>query len=413
MTSRSQRTIGMAPTSGRERYQFLDVLRGFALFGIITANMILYSLYLDLPESAKTSMSTHATDRVLDFLELTFIEGKFYTIFSVLFGIGFSILLIRAQAKGLVFYRFFLRRMSFLFLIGLAHAVLFWNDDILECYAVCGALLLPFVRVRNRTLVAFSVLALAIGAVIKFTGAIPPGFFTGPRDLFFAHFGFTHDSQIEIWTHGSLLNILRLNLSTWFGQVDYVISSGMFFKIFGCFLLGFYLGRNEIHKNLEKHRPTIKSVAIVGLVIGIPLNLIYAYTFESDDSWVRNLSEPLAILPLSAAYASLLCLLWLNSRRRRLLENFAPVGRMALTNYVGQSVICTLIFYGTGLGLGGRMGPTLYLPIGFAVYIAQIALSRLWLNRFQFGPLEWVWRMLTYGSWVPLMKPVAPTERIG
>ena len=78
---------------------------------------------------------------------------------------------------------------------------------------------------------------------------------------------------------------------------------------------------------------------------------------------------------------------------------------MALSNYVGQSVICTLIFYGTGLGLGGRMGPTMYLPIGIAVYFFQIAVSRVWLDRFQFGPLEWIWRMLTYGSRFPLKKP--------
>ncbi len=394
----------MTPTSGQERYEFLDVLRGFALFGIITANMILYSLYLDLPESAKVSMSTYPMDRVLDFLELTFIEGKFYTIFSVLFGIGFSILLTRAQAKNSTFHSFFLRRMFFLFLIGLVHAVLVWNDDILESYAVCGALLLPFVRVRNRTLIAFAVLALAIGAVIKLTGAIPRQSLTGPRELLFHRFGFTHESEMDIWTHGSLLNIFRLNLSSWFGQVDYVISSGMIFKIFGCFLLGFYLGRNEIYRKLEKYKSIIKRVAIVGLAAGIPLNLIYAYTFESDQSWVRNLSEALAILPLSAGYASLLCLLWLSPRWHRLLQTFAPVGRMALTNYVGQSVVCTLIFYGTGLGLGGKMGPTLYLPIGFAVYLTQIVVSRLWLGRFQFGPLEWIWRMLTYGSWIPLTK---------
>ncbi|MBA2703551.1 MAG: DUF418 domain-containing protein [Blastocatellia bacterium] len=393
----------MTPTSGHERYEFLDVLRGFALFGIITANMILYSLYLSLPESARVSMSTYPTDRVLDFLELVLIEGKFYTIFSVLFGIGFSILLTRAQAKSSVFHRFFLKRMFFLYLIGVAHAVLFWHDDILQFYAFCGALLLPFVRVRNRTLIAFSVLALAAGAAIKLTGAIPPESLTGPRDLLFARFGFTHDSRIAIWTHGSLPNILRLNLSSWFGQVEYVISSGMLFKIFGCFLLGFYIGRNEIYKSLEKYRLTIKRVAIVGLATGIPLNLIYAYTFSSE-SWLRNLSEALAILPLSAGYASLLCLLWLSPRGDTLLKYFAPVGRMALTNYVGQSVICTLIFYGTGLGLGGTMGPTLYLPIGFAVYLAQIAVSRLWLDRFQFGPLEWIWRMLTYGSWIPLTK---------
>jgi len=338
----------MTPTLGHERYEFLDVLRGFALFGIITANMIIYSLFLYLPESARVSMSTYSTDRVLDFLELTLIEGKFYTIFAVLFGIGFSILLTRAQAKSSVFHRFFLKRMFFLFLIGVAHAVLVWHDDILESYALCGALLLPFVRVRNRTLIAFSVLALVAPVAIKLVGGIPHEFFTGPRDMLFERFGFTKDSRIDIWTNGSLLNILRLNLSSWFSQVDYVITSGMLFKIFGCFLLGFYIGRNEIYKRLEKYRPTIKRVAIVGLAAGIPLNVIYAYTFSSE-SWWHTLSETVAILPLSAGYTSLLCLLWMSPRRDRLLQYFAPVGRMALTNYVGQSVICTLIVYGTGL----------------------------------------------------------------
>ncbi|HEX9422252.1 MAG TPA: hypothetical protein VF899_03365 [Pyrinomonadaceae bacterium] len=113
MESGIARAVTLTPTAVQERFEFLDVLRGFALFGIVTANMILYSLYLYLPESAKESMNTYSTDRALDFLELVLIEGKFYTIFSVLFGIGFSILLTRAQAKGLVFHRFFLRRLVF------------------------------------------------------------------------------------------------------------------------------------------------------------------------------------------------------------------------------------------------------------------------------------------------------------
>jgi uncharacterized protein len=366
--------------------------------------MVLYSLYDSLSKSAKMSMSTYPIDKVLDFVELTFIEGKFYTIFSVLFGIGFSILLTRSQARSAGFHRFFLRRMSILFLIGLAHAVLVWHDDILECYAVCGALLLPFVKVRNRTIIVFAILVLATGAVIKFTGAIPRHSFTGPREMLYARFGFTHESELARLTQGSVLDIWRQNLADWFGQVDYIISSGMIFKIFGCFLLGFYIGRNEIYKRLENYRATIRRVAIGGLIIGIPLNLIYAYTFSSEEFWVRNLAEPTAILPLSAAYACIVCLLWLNERWHRRVQIFAPVGRMALTNYVGQSVICTLIFYGTGLGLGGRMGPTLYLPIAFAVYLGQIAVSRMWLARFQFGPLEWIWRMLTYGRWVPMTK---------
>lgn len=403
MESGTARAVTLTPTSVQERFEFLDVLRGFALFGIITANMVLYSLYLYLPESGKVSMNTHSTDRVLDFLELVLIEGKFYTIFSVLFGIGFSILLTRAQAKDLVFHRFFLRRLFVLYLIGATHAILFWHDDILQFYALCGALLLPFVRVRNRTILVFSALALVAPAAITLSGAIPPESFTAPRDMLFDRFGFTHDTRIDVWTGESVAEIVRLNLSSWFDQLDYVISSGMLFKIFGSFLLGFYLGRNEIHKNLQKYRPIIKRLAFFGIATGVPLNVIYASTFSSE-SWLHTVSSTVGILPLSAGYASLLCLIWLGPSGSKLLHHFAPVGRMALTNYVGQSVICTLIFYGTGLGLGGKMGPTLYLPVGFAVYLFQVVASRVWLGRFQFGPLEWLWRMLTYGSWIPMTK---------
>ncbi len=348
-------------------------------------------------------MNTHSTDRILDFLELVLIEGKFYTIFSALFGIGFSILLTRAQAKGLLFHRFFLRRLFFLYLIGAAHAILFWHNDILQFYALCGALLLPFVRVRNRTIIVFSALALVAPAVITLAGAIPPGSFTAPRDMLFDRFGFTHGTRIDLLTSGSVAQIVRLNVSNWFGQLDHVITSGMLFKIFGCFLLGFYLGRNEIHKHLERYRPVIKRLAFFGTAVGVPLNVIYAYTFSSE-SWLHTVSDTVAILPLSAGYASLLCLVWICPNGNKLLHHFAPVGRMALTNYVGQSVICTFIFYGTGFGLGGKMGPTLYLPVGFAVYLFQVMASRVWLSRFRFGPLEWLWRMLTYGSWIPLTK---------
>jgi len=393
----------LTPTSGQERFEFLDVLRGCALFGIITANMVSYSLYLYLPESAKVSMNTYSADRVFDFLELVLIEGKFYTIFSVLFGVGFSILLTRAQAKELVFHRFFLRRLFVLYLIGVAHAILFWHNDILQYYALLGALLLPFVKAGNRTILAFAAVSLVVPAAITLAGAIPAESFTAPRDFLYDRFGFASDERVDISAGGNFAQIVRLNLGNWFGQLDYVITSGWFFKIFGCFLLGFYLGRNEIHKNLQSYRPIIKRLAIIGIAAGLPLNVIYAYAFSSE-SWLHTLSDTVAILPLSAGYASLLCLIWIGPSGNKLLRHFAPVGRMALTNYVGQSVICTLIFYGTGLGLGGKIGPTLYLPVGFAVYLFQVMASRLWLRRFRFGPLEWLWRMLTYGSWIPLAK---------
>ena len=169
-----QRRTELAPTEATERYEFLDVLRGFALFGIISANMISYSLYLNLSDSAKAGMDTHATDRVLDFLELLLIEGKFYTIFSVLFGVGFSILLSRASAKGWCFIGSFCGMSSSCFVWRRARGPL-WHNDILEAYALCGALLLPFATARNRTIIAFAALALLAPIPIKLAGGILVG----------------------------------------------------------------------------------------------------------------------------------------------------------------------------------------------------------------------------------------------
>jgi uncharacterized protein len=399
------RRTELAPTEALERVEFLDALRGVALFGIITANMISYSRYLYLSDSAKAAMDTHSIDKVLDFLELLLIEGKFYTIFSVLFGVGFSILLSRASAKSLVFHRFFLRRIFILFLLGAAHAVLLWHNDILEAYALCGALLLPLASARNRTILALAALVLVAPVAITLAGGIPSALLTDAQHALFDRFGLSRDTRIDTWAHGNLGDIVRLNACEWFSQVSFLLTSGMLFKIYGCFLLGFSVGRNEAYKKLELYRPIIRLVAVGGIVVGLPLNLVYAVTFDSG-SWAEILSGTFGVLPLSSGYACVCCLMWLDATGRKRLRHFAPVGRMALTNYVGQSAICAFLFYGPGLGLAGTMGPTLYLPIGFAVYAVQIVASRLWLDHFRFGPLEWLWRMLTYGEWIRPAKRV-------
>ena len=395
----------LGPTAGRERYEFLDVLRGVALAGIVLANMISLSLYLYLSESDKASLSTASTDRVFDFLDLVLIESKFYTIFSVLFGVGFSILITRAEAKGMDFRRFFLRRTLFLYLIGLTHGLLLWHNDILQSYAICGALLLPFIRTTDRTILATTAVALISPLVFTFVGVLPPETFLGPHELLFERFGFTPETRVATWSGGSLRQIILLNASSWFGQFDYVMTSGMIFKIYGCFLLGLYIGRHEFHKHLARFAPQLRRVAVLGITVGLPLNVLYAWTFESE-STLHAVVATIAILPLSAGYVCLLAWLWTGRSGPLLAKMFAPVGRMALTNYVGQSAICVLIFRGVGLGLGGTMGPTLYLPLGVAIYLVQLVASRAWLRWFQYGPLEWLWRMLTYGAAVPLQKVI-------
>jgi uncharacterized protein len=394
----------LAPVTAAERYEFLDVLRGAALLGIITANTYLYSLYGRLSDEAKAALPTAAADGPVAFIEMWLVEFKFYTLFSLLFGVGFSILLSRASAKGIVFRRFFVRRAAFLFLIGAAHAVFVWHDDILETYALCGVLLLPFVSARPRTILAAASAALLAPIFLHAIGGIPVGWLTDARTALFERFGFTRATVLLTYTQGSVADIVRLNICNWFSQVSYVLSSGMIFRIYGCFLLGFLFGRQEIYKQLPQHRVLIRRIALWGLPIGLLLNFFYAMVFESR-TWADVLLGSFAVLPLSLAYAALLCLIWLGPEGPRRLRHFAPVGRMALTNYITQSVICTLIFYNTGLGLAGTVGPAIYIPIGFGVYAIQIAASGWWLARYRFGPLEWLWRMATYGQWISLSKP--------
>jgi uncharacterized protein len=394
----------LAPVTAAERYEFLDVLRGAALLGIITANTYLYSLYGRLSDEAKAALPTAAADGPVAFIEMWLVEFKFYTLFSLLFGVGFSILLSRASAKGIVFRRFFVRRAAFLFLIGAAHAVFVWHDDILETYALCGVLLLPFVSARPRTILAAASAALLAPIFLHAIGGIPVGWLTDARTALFERFGFTRATVLLTYTQGSVADIVRLNICNWFSQVSYVLSSGMIFRIYGCFLLGFLFGRQEIYKQLPQHRVLIRRIALWGLPIGLLLNFFYAMVFESR-TWADVLLGSFAVLPLSLAYAALLCLIWLGPEGPRRLRHFAPVGRMALTNYISQSVICTLIFYNTGLGLAGTVGPAIYIPIGFGVYAIQIAASGWWLARFRFGPLEWLWRMATYGQWISPSKP--------
>src|SRR5262249_35210796 len=160
----------------------------------------------------------HSVDRVLDYVELFLIEGKFYTIFSVLFGVGFSVLLSRVRARGLNVYRFYARRVFFLFLIGLPHGTLFWHDDMLEAYGFCGAWLLLFAGCRDRTILAAAVVFLLAPIGIKLAGGFPVGALTSAQEALFSRFGFTGVREIDILTRGSVGQIVRFNFSKLFAQ---------------------------------------------------------------------------------------------------------------------------------------------------------------------------------------------------
>ncbi len=383
------------PVTPNNRIEYLDSLRGIALLGIILANMILYSLYLYLSEDQINNIGVTRFDKTLDFLELMLIEGKFYTIFSILFGIGFSIILERSRSKNSNFVKFFLWRMTLLAIIGVIHAIFFWHNDILFFYACCGMLLIPMARFSDKTIffIALTMFVIPIGMKVFF-GTTTDSFLQ-IRDQLFETFSITLNNRVDIWTSGNWKSIWQLNLSMWFNQFHFVIGSGMIFKIFGSFLIGYLIGRKKIHEKLHELKPIIKKIALIGLIFGLVFNFAYASYFYTN-SWELILSESLGILPLSFGYMALAALLWQSIKFKKLMLLFAPVGRMALTNYVFQSVICTLIFYNTGMALGGKFSPSGYLLIGIIVFGFQVVFSKIWLAKFRFGPLEWIWRSLTY-----------------
>jgi len=206
-----------------------------------------------------------------------------------------------------------------------------------------------------------------------------------------------------------------------FYRYSYLVESNRPFKVFGMFLLGFYAGRKMIYANLDNYVTLFRKVRKWGYIIGIPSNLAVAY-FEIDGKSVPNAAGLLdtvfyaiGVVPLSLAYVSSICLLWVRTKGNSKWKVLAPVGRMALTNYLMQTVLGIIIFYGVGFGFGGNIGPTIFFPIAFGIYFLQILYSNWWLKYFNYGPMEWIWRQLTYGKWLPFKKTrfVLPGSALG
>lgn len=221
------------------------------------------------------------------------------------------------------------------------------------------------------------------------------------------------DQLIIAYQSGSLSDILMMNTGGLiFGRYPDLIATGRFFKVLAMFLLGFYVARKALFVNLTAHRGHFKKVFIWGLIIGIPCNIALATLMETN--WYATYA-PLGILEplvyaygvpaLGLAYAAGLALLYPNEHYRRFLNIFAPYGRMALTNYLMQSVIACFIFTSYGLGLYGQVGPVFLTLVGFSILLFQIPFSGWWLTHFRYGPMEWLWRSMTYRRWQPIRKP--------
>ncbi len=388
-----------APVAKSERVDVVDILRGFALFGVLAFNMFFFS-------GARFELVawTDVLDRAIYLLTRLLIEAKFYSLFSMLFGWGMTVQMRRADARGAKSGRLLVRRLLVLLMLGLVHAILIWSGDILVLYAQMGLLLLLFRKRSDRTLLIASGLALLFSIVMRIPGEAMDAF----REGYFNLLSFMQERTLspDVLANGTYAQITRFRLeATLSGEANILYHIG---NVFAMFLLGMYVGRRRILHDVERHKRLIWWTMIVGLVLGLTFNAAAVIVLVGR-SWVpaayfdvlrvgfRTIGAPLLML----FYVSALVLLFQIPSWRKRLSPLGNLGRMAFTSYISQSVIATLIFYSYGLGLYGRTDPTFALFLTVVIYLGQIRFSGWWLARYQYGPLEWLWRTLTYGRRPP------------
>ncbi|MFM5930803.1 MAG: DUF418 domain-containing protein [Novosphingobium sp.] len=384
-------------TAGSERIDILDALRGLALLGILLANVEVFFGWVILSPQQRADLSGAGTATLYAELIKFFIDGKFYTIFSLLFGIGFTLQLDRLEKRGAAGARVFRRRMLVLLAIGLCHLCFIWFGDILSLYAALG-LALPLFRhwPERRVLVtAIVLLALPLVAVplLEARGVQPgkPLFDLGGQ-MFAAIDGKPAGSDIENVQRTDWRGFMAWQLTALPYRLAFLLDSWRIPKVLGVMLLGMVAGRRLIAGTLLDDRRLLGRIAVFGLVVGVPCNWVYARNLEVyQEHW----SSVIGTVPLGLAYAAMFALAW--PRAKAVLRHFAPVGRMALTNYLTHSII-GLLLLGPFLNLCGRVGPVAFSLAALALYAAQILFSRWWLARHEQGPMERLWRWGTYGS---------------
>jgi uncharacterized protein len=310
----------------------------------------------------------------------------------------------------------FKRRLLGLLAIGVLHSLLIWFGDILHVYALLGFLLIPFRHASDRTLLRWSVAMLALPvllyalalAVTTWMAHGPAAAPSGGLPPFLAR-------AIDRFAHGSYVDVVKANaVFTAAGWIRRLVSLALP-RFFGMFLLGFYAGRRDLFRDVTGNLELIRASCLWGLALGLPVSAFVAILPEpallaapSVLGLRRTALDVIGTPALCLFYTAGLMLLFQRPGGRRWLSRLAPVGRAALTNYVLQSLTCVVIFYGIGLGLFMRVSLSVALLLAVGIFLAQMLLSRWWMTRFEFGPVEWVWRQVTYRKRLALRRRRGP-----
>lgn len=395
------------PVTESDRADVLDALRAFALLGIFISHVPGFSGFEFMTAAEQAALDRFSANTWLDAALQFFIDGKFFSLFSLLFGIGFAVQIDSALRAGRNFARHFTRRLAILLAIGVIHALI-WYGDILKDYALIGFLLLLTARwsaAATAGAAAFVLLLRALwplGIWMLVAQTAPLEADANPRGDFFAL------TQAFAGTDAGAMFAANLELLRF--KALQILYEGKAISILAMFLVGAYIGKRSLYRDLAAHAPLLRTVFAVCAPIGIIGNALLVPidaatpTYPPSPMWVlQHMLFAVAIPAMTLAYASAFALLWV-SRKGAFLHALAPAGRMALTTYVSQTLIGICVFYGIGLGLHGTFGISECIAFALAVFALQCAISALWLTLFRFGPLEWLWRRATYGTRLAMLK---------
>jgi uncharacterized protein len=402
-------TANFAPTAASERVRGLDALRGLALLLILIANMPAFNSPIYYLETAGYQWWPSWTDHIVQTIVATFVQNESFALFSFLFGLGLAMQLIRAQRAGVSFVPIYVRRLLTLIAIGLCHVVFLWTGDILALYGALGFLLLLFRTLKPRLLLVLAIV-LYLAAPFRWELSLIEHSTRGQKTIAVAEAQESSniDSQqkeaqrqvinsVAAYRDGGWLDAMRQRVTDYV----YYLKHNQALTVFPMFLFGLYFGRRRVFGDLKNRLSAVKRIAGVSLLVvllgTLAMRALYLEGIPEEMILLRPLVYVTQHTSLEVLYTSAMLLAAESSMLRKATEVLAAAGRLSLSNYLLQSVICTFIFYGYGLRLYGKVGPAQGLLIAGAVFAIELYLSAIWSKRFCFGPMEWLFRGVTYG----------------
>jgi uncharacterized protein len=409
----------MNPYQSAKRIVTVDALRGFALLGILFAHFIFWHSGAGLPNEVYGNFSDIGSQIASAFNGI-FIFGKFFTFFSFLFGLSFFLQMQSRQHKEQNFVLRYVWRLAILGFIGLIHHAL-WRGDILSIYVPLGFILLFARRLSNKwlliiaLLLSFNIPARIIELIQFFTNSAQQANLNAPPE------GIEEAKRYyNVIKNGSFTALIIDNSKALISKFAFQFSSGRIYITLGFFMLGAFAGRMKWFETLDASKPVIKRICKISGFTTLGVILIPIALFMINNAmklgWENNrimgmlfnffLDSANALMTIF--YISGFTMLMYRNLWQKILHPLAPVGKMALTVYLSQTFFGLLLFYHIGFGLFEKTSPGLNMLLAIPVFVIQVMVCKLWLRHFNYGPVEWLWRSLTFGKWYPLKKQQVP-----